>query len=66
MHTCLFTAMADSCNSSSKEERAFLLSVLGVLLQIDEEEKKEKLKKRKRWWFIHGLRKTRSLAHFML
>ena len=39
MHTCLFTAMADSCNSSSKEECAFLLSALAVLLQIDEEEK---------------------------
>ena len=66
MHTCLFKAMADSCNSSSKEERAFWLRAMAVLQQIDDEEKKEKLKKRKRWWFIHGLHGARRLAHFML
>ena len=65
MHTCLFTAMADSCSSSSKEHPC-LHSALAVLQQIDKEEKKEKLKKRKRWWFIHGLCGARSLAHFML
>ena len=53
-HTCLFTAMADSCSSrssssSSEEEYAILLGALAVLQQIDEE-KKDKLKNPKRWW----------------
>ena len=40
-HTCLFTAMADSCSSSSEEVHAILLSALAVLQQIYDEEKKE-------------------------
>ena len=42
-HTCLFTAMADSCSSSSsssEEEHAILLGTLAVLQQTDNEEKK--------------------------
>ena len=46
MHTCLFTAMADSCSTSSEEEHAILLGALAVavLRKIDDEENKEQLK----------------------
>ena len=41
-HTCLFTAMADSCRNSSEEEHAVLLGALAMQQQTNDEEERRK------------------------